>query len=126
MHADHAVSAAGFGVVERGIGSGENLIHTVARSPLADTDAPGQRDAILAGVEGLRCQPRAQILGDLDCLRQGAILQEQRELVATEPSDHGLVQERGAGAATDRLVASFMSVGVVDVLEVIDIEDDRR
>jgi hypothetical protein len=59
VHADHAVAATRFGVVERGIGSGENLIDTVARPSLADTDAPGQRDAILAGVEGLRCQPRA-------------------------------------------------------------------
>ena len=57
---------------------------------------------------------------------RGAILQEERKLVAAEPPDHGLGQERGAGAATDRLVARLVAVGVVDVLEIVDIEDNRR
>ena len=31
MGADHAIATAELGVVERGIGAGENLIHGVAR-----------------------------------------------------------------------------------------------
>ena len=126
MHAHHAIAAAELGVVQRGIGPGENLIHAVARPPFADADAPGERDAVLAGVERLRREPAAQILGNLDRLRQSAMLQEQRELVAAEPPDQGLGQECGPRAAADRLVSGFMPVGVVDVLEIVDIENDRR
>jgi len=126
MRADHAVPPAELGVVQRGIRSGENLIQAVARPPFADAHAPGERDAILAGVERLRREPAAQILRNLDRLRQGAILQEQRKLVAAEPADHGLGQERGSRTAADRLVADFMPIGVVDVFEIVDIENDRR
>ena len=53
-------------------------------------------------------------------------LQQERELVAAEPPDQGLGQECGPRAAADRLVAGLMPVGVVDVLEIVDIENDRR
>ena len=107
MDADHAVPPAELGVVQRGIGSGENLIHAVARPPFADADAPGERDAILAGIERLRREPAAQILGNLDRLRQGAILQEQRELVAAEPTDQASV--KNAARAQQQIASSPVS-----------------
>jgi hypothetical protein len=54
MRADHAVPPAELGVVERSVGARENLVDRLARPPFANPDAPGQRDPVLAGIEGAR------------------------------------------------------------------------
>ena len=81
---DHAIAPAELGVVERGISAGQNLIHGVARPSLAHADTPGERDAVLAGVERPRREPQAQILGNLDRLQQRLAFQREGELIAAE------------------------------------------
>ena len=120
MGADHAIATDELGVVEGGIGASKNLIHGVARPALADADAPGERDAVLAGIEWPLGQSQSQILGDLDRLRQRLPFEQQSELVAAETPGHGVVQPCVAGAHPQRLVALLMAIGVVDAFEMVD------
>lgn len=104
IDADDAIAPLELGVVERGIGAREDLVDGIAGSAFADAEAAGHPDAAPARVEGLLEEPRAHAFGNLDRLRQSAVLQGKSELVAAQPSYHGPVEERRARTDADSLV----------------------
>ncbi len=96
MRTHHAIPDAELRVVKRCIGAREDLIHGVARPPLADPNAPGEGDTILADIEGPRGKAQPEILDNADCLRQGFPLEEEGELIADETAGYGRARRSAA------------------------------
>ena len=96
---------------------------------LGHADADGDNQGVSSDDE--RCAQRAQDpLGDLNGDRAALVVfhDQDRELVAAEAGDQVL----GAGAAVEpvsqlgeKRVACFMSLCVVDVLEVVDVDEEQ-
>src|SRR5947209_7977714 len=92
-----------------------------------DADARAQLRAHGAERER-RCERLGDARGDPRGLRRVGIHQYYRELVAADPGDHGARVERMGEALAnlaEDLIAGGMSEGVVDLLEVLEIDEQE-
>ena len=128
-----AAAARLLGVVHRGVGVAEQLLRAlVARRRQRDADA--RADEHLGAAHDHRPDDgREQPLGDLDRLLArglvGQVFAEDRELVAAEAGDGVAGPDHRLELARDRdqqLVAGVVAEAVVDVLEAVEVEEQRR
>jgi hypothetical protein len=103
----------------------ENLIHAVAGRP---SPTPTLQVSVMRSLPVSKgcAASRLRKFSASRSLRQSAILQEQRELVAAEPTDQASVKNAARAQQQIASVAGLVPVRVVDVLEIVDIENDRR
>ena len=122
--------SAGLGLVHRGIGSPEQLIGVdlVARR-LGDADAGVNRDPPVAQGDRPADGGRDTLAGAPRALRPPALLQDDRELVAAEPSCGVAAPHRPGQARADlpeHGVAGRVAHGVVDRLELVKVQAEDR
>ncbi len=124
-----AVPPAALGVVEGQVGLLEQLGGAVLAALLVgDTDARAAEQFVLAHLERL-AEGLQQALGEgLGLLAEGALEQDD-ELVAAEAGEQRLgrrVAAQALGDAAQQQVADVVAEGVVDVLEVVEVEEQQR
>ena len=125
-----AVAAARLGRLAGDVGVGDDLVR-------ADAVAVQQRDADAAlEVEDLLALDVLQAAHELEHLRRGGarfvarhVAHEHDELVAAEPRNevlgaHGVAQL--LGGELEQMVAGRVAAGVVDVLELIEVDEEQR
>ena len=122
---DHAIASAALGLVQRGIGTSEKLVDALARSPFGDAEAAGDRRLLAGGVERQRRQAGAKEFGVLDGGFAARALDQDREFLAAKAADDRVFTLKFAADDAENLIADIMPVGVVDALEMIDVEHDR-
>src|SRR5579872_5438590 len=123
------IAAAGLGGVERLIGDLDELLETGARLEAADPDADGKAYGLAARRYLELRHGLAHTLGsDLGARKLGVGEGDQKLLAAVTAQHVGRPKEAEAGLRhlSDRLVADLMAVGVVDALEVIDVDHQQR
>ncbi len=124
----HARLAVLLREVHRHVGVADQLVGSVAGPVQRHTRARGDHEALACELERQReaVDDARGVLGDL--VDRGLVLQQDRELVAAEPS-HGVAGSyRAEQALTDRgqqLVADRVAEAVVDGLEAVEVEDDH-
>ena len=124
-----AVLAHRLGAVQRDVGVAEQVLAGVAVA-LGDADAGGDRQRAVEAVEQERlAQHVAEPLGEqLRAGRERHALGEHHELVAAEPADRVAGPDRGREPGRDRaqqLVAGLVPERVVDLLEVVEVDEER-
>ncbi len=127
--------ADGLGGVHRGVGIAQQLLGDVGRVavvrhplPRGNPDACGQRHRARPELEGLGQRPQDPI-GRGARLVGRCLLEQEGELVAAEPADAVLRPRHRAEAGThqpQQLVAGGVPEGVVDVLEVVQVDEEHR
>ncbi|MCO6177413.1 hypothetical protein NHF53_04770 [Ciceribacter sp. RN22] len=130
MHGADAIAPFGLGQIEHGVGRGEKKIER--RAPLAlhrhaDADGDGERSPF----EGDRppLDRLSEGIGDGACLFEPRSREEAGELLAAEPCDGGVFRHVPPQQFRERhqyAVTGQMSVGIVDLLEVIEVADQHR
>ena len=125
-----AVSAAALGLVEALVGA----LHEVGRvldvlGPLGHADGDRDRDLGALEPEGRALDRAPELLGEVNRALERDLGHDHRELLAAGPRGHvvaaHLVAHQRAELAEHR-VAREVAEGVVDLLEVIDVEEDQR
>jgi hypothetical protein len=125
-----AVAAKGLGAVQRLVGGGVEVArrpHGVV--PRRDADARADRDAVAPDLDGRVGKQRAQLVGGRDGRGAGGLGQQHDELLAAvapdDVRDARGVADALCGLAQHR-IPGRVAVGVVDELEVIDVEQQAR
>src|SRR5581483_7225974 len=118
-----AVAAVLLRAVERGVGGGEEGLGAVACDERRDAAARARPDRAERDPADLRPQP----LGELNGSRQVRLRQDGDELLAS-PARDGVALARARvkepGHLAQQPVAGGVAVGVVDPLEVVEVEED--
>src|SRR6185312_13097711 len=122
----HPVAAALLGDVAGGVGGGEHLGHVAALGSDGDeADGDADLEDPLLPAEAVLPHGAAQPLAELAGVLQAGVFEQDPELVAAQPGQgialahHGL-QKRGD--LLEHLVARQMAAGVVDHLELVEVE----
>ncbi len=127
--------AAGFlGVVQGGVGRGQH-VGQLAALPVegGDADRDGDLDGpagvgLVADRDGQPGDVGAQPLGDIERVRLAGVRQQDDELLAAEPAGQVVGPQLAAqavGHGPERLVSDQVAVGVVDRLEVVDVDQGQ-
>ena len=127
---DETVLAVGLGAVQRDVGVAQEL---AGRGPIADGDADAGGDGDRGVVIALDLERLAQDVEDAfgDQLRPGVeagTFDQHDELVAAQPTDGIAVAQHGGQSHRDRLeqlVAGTVPERVVDVLETVEVDEQR-
>ena len=128
----HAVAAAGLGFVHRLVGSIEQLQWCVCVDGFHsnDTHAHGDVNSGSLGVaETQRLDSLAQTLGKSDAVRGGHPHASDAELLAAEAAYEVPGPDRPAqtlAELAEYIVPRQVAVGIVDALEMIEVEHDER
>ncbi len=129
---EHPVAALAFplGAVHRGIGvAQQQLGRDVAPAGECDTDARADPDRTIRQLERELQGVQDALRGPTRLIRSVQVVDEDRELVASEPGDGVEIAKRGAEALRDRdeqCVAGEVAEAVVDCLEAVEIDDHHR
>ena len=127
---NHAIAPAGFGKVKASVGFAQQVVEGLAREACTEyADADRHADILGADVDLERLDIAAQRLEILHRLALAEIGHERAELLAAETRYQVLrarMARDGLGDGLQCHVAGFVAVGVVDVLEVVDVDDRRR
>ena len=129
----YPVPPSALGLVERVIGAGQEAVHILAG--LRESHAKGCRDRIEYLAINPRLDPQRlyfhpQLLSENSGTRQvGTVLQNHAELLTAVSRSRGVGWQRTAQHLPDMLqhsVAQRVSVLIIELLEVIDIQHDQR
>ena len=112
------------------VGRGEHTRGTFRlRTDLDHTDARADRQARRAPHEPVVAHSLAHVLGNQARLFERAVLEQHAELVATQARDgvrRAYARLQKAGDVTDQAVAGGMPAGVVDELELVEVDIEQR
>src|SRR4051794_14706466 len=123
----YTIFAAALGLIERLVGLLED-IRTGMKIPANRryAEAHGNHDALVLVHERMLLYPFANSLGHVSSLLGAGTREHNDEFLSTEPAGKvTLTQAAGfyrAAYAGKHVVAAIMAIGVVDLLEVVDIE----
>jgi len=124
IRGDDAIAAGRLGLVQRNIGPPQQPVYGVSALPFRNAEAAGDPERAVAS-EMQRCDRPSEILRDVDRIEEVA-LTEHAELFSAETRDKTVDRFCPGRDIGDDDVAALVSVVVVDLLEVIDVEDNRR
>ena len=116
------------GGVHRDVGVAEQVVDAL-RGTGAHDDADADADhRFLAAHREARAEDLHQSAGDRQCaLESRLVVDQDRELVAAQPGSHVSLAEAATDAIADhdqQLVAGGVAEGVVDRLEVVEVEEE--
>jgi hypothetical protein len=121
---DDSVTAAGFGLVERDICSPDQLVG-VARGPGRAACAHGHRNLVIAEFERFIGHRQPDPLGQRADTIQVGLGQKDKERLAAPPADDIFLALESPGELPQDVIAAVVSFGVVDSLEVVDVDNDH-
>ena len=125
----HPVTPLLLGLVHRQVGGDERRLAAVLGLAAEHRHADADRDRRRSGRRALEPDFAAQVLGETDRSLTIGLGKQHRELVSRQPRNR--VRDSGPrpqqlGDVANHVVPGLMAGGVVDVLEVIDVEDQHR
>src|SRR5205823_8126430 len=89
--------------------------------------AAGESEFLRVGLKSELRQSLAQVFGDSNRVGHRAALEQDCKFFSPQTAENGLAgRRRLVRDATDRRIADIVAVNVIDALETVDVEHERR